>query len=291
MAHGQKYRSTQRAYEFLRKKAQDHQAFTVEDLSKASNWSVSSTKTYLSKKLGKLVEKQLNGKLRVKPELLRLSEDQFLSHMTQVKPVFTEYRRTKHENLVTYEFLLPLTKEDKLRKSLDDLFFTDTLRRRLNEIGIDQLELMLPRSKGLSDEQFVQEAVHWAEKISGGYSISHASGRFRGSQLLTRKEAGDMLAADRRYLIDETTAVVRFIVPLDSGSCDLDEDLAETVTILERREPSDPDALAQEVRVARLLFFHLFVEAVARTVEGEDEIWLIEESPEGRRLYKWRRRS
>ncbi len=290
MTLGRKYASTAKAYEFLRKKAQDRQAFTVEELSRASVWSESSAKTYISKKLGELLEKQSTGKLRVKQELLRMSEADFLSHMTQVKPVFTEYQRTKHEKLLTYEFLLPLTKEDKLRKSLDDLFFTDTIRRRLNEVGVAQLELMVPRSDGLSDEEFIQEAIRWAQRISGGYSISHASGRFRGSDLRSRKEAGDMLAADRPYLIDETTAIVRFLVPLEAGSCDLDEDLAETVSILERAEPVDPDALAQEVRIARLLFFHLFVEAVARTVEGEDEIWLIEESPEGRRLYRWRRR-
>src|SRR5262252_8149339 len=124
-----------RAYGFLKDRAQDQKEFTIRDLSKASGWSEISVKTYLAKALGQLVERASGGRLRAKREVLRISEERFLRHMTQVKPIFTEYNRRKHENLLSFEFLLPLTREDKLRRALDDLFFSDTIRRRLREVG------------------------------------------------------------------------------------------------------------------------------------------------------------
>jgi hypothetical protein len=46
--------------------------------------------------------------------------------------------------------------------------------------------------------------------------------------------------------------------------------------------------LTREDRLIRLLFLELFAEAVVHAVEGEDEIWLVENGPT-RRLYVWER--
>ena len=51
-----------------------------------------------------------------------------------------------------------------------------------------------------------------------GYSISHVSGRFRSGPLLTQQEASAQEKKGRRYLIDETTAVTRFIFPYSSDT-------------------------------------------------------------------------
>ena len=72
---------------------------------------------------------------------------------------------------------------------------------------------------------------------------------------------------------------------------ELPDDVSAARQVLDSPVPVDQERLWEEVRATRFLFFQLFVEAVVRTVDGEDEIWLIEESPEGRRLYKWSRRS
>jgi hypothetical protein len=48
-------------------------------------------------------------------------------------------------------------------------------------------------------------------------------------------------------------------------------------------------AIADEVALVHWLFFNVFAEAVVRTVEGEDVIWLIEETPRKRRLYVWQK--
>jgi hypothetical protein len=109
--------STRKAFVFLQKHTRSGRVFTMREFSEATGWSIVSVKTYLSKKLGELVQKE-GEKLRAKAEVLRFTEDEFLGHMTQVKPVFTEYRRKSHE-LITYEFFLPLTREDKLRRALD----------------------------------------------------------------------------------------------------------------------------------------------------------------------------
>ena len=61
-----------------------------------------------------------------------------------------------------------------------------------------------------------------------------------------------------RYLIDETTAIVRFIFP-----CDGDE---ETI---------------------RWFFNTLFVESIIQVVAGEEQIWMVESGMENR-LHIWR---
>jgi hypothetical protein len=287
---GKKTRKPLEAYEFLKDRAQDQKPFTVQELSKASGWSEVSVKTYLGKALGQLVERLPGGGIRARREVLRISRERFLGHMTQVKQIFTEYNRQKHENLLSFEFLLPLTREDKLRRALDDLFFSDTIRRRLREVGLQQLSKVIPRDPGASDDEYLDCVLkNWAWRVSGGYSISHASGRFRASDLRSRKEAGEMLAEDKQYLVDESTAMVRFFVALERGSGTFGGTFEQAVEALDKVEPSDPAALANEIRLARILFFQLFVEAVVRTVRGEDEIWLLEQGPSGRRLYRWMR--
>ena len=276
-----------KAYKFLRAKAESGKPFTVQDLCAASGWSESSVTTYLSKKLGDLVVRS-SGQITAKREVLNLSEEQFLSHMTQVKKVFTDYTRQKFEHLLTYEFLLPLTREDKLRQALDALFFTDTIRKRIQEIGLTNLESVIPRS-GLQDDAYIASVIESANKIAGGYSISHASGRFRANKLLSRMEAGQLLAGDGRYLVDETVAVVRFLIPLEAGRMSYGPSFNEMLEAIVKVEPTDKDALDAELNAHRMLFFQLFVEAIVRTVIGEDEVWLIETAPGSRRLFKWSR--
>ena len=101
-------------------------------------------------------------------------------------------------------------------------------------------------------------------------SISLANGRFRAAGLLTRTDALTREVAGRPYLIDETTAVVKFIVPLAPSPA-----------------PNETPEAAARVIATRLrdLFNELFVKSVARTVEGEQEVWFLEDSPLGRKLH------
>jgi len=103
-------------------------------------------------------------------------------------------------------------------------------------------------------------SVRWRK--FGGYSILHVSGRFRAAQLMTQVEGKKA----ERYLVDETTAVVRFIVPC-------------------REEGGWTPA--QVADLVRWSFDNLFVSSILEVVNAEDEIWLVESGMKNR-LHIWR---
>lgn len=277
-----------KAFDFLHERSESKAKFTKDDLMAVVPWSRKSITDYFSKKLKKYVVSHERGKAYTfSPDFARLKFDDFLGHMSQVVRA-TGYIRSVYDDVVQYEFLLPLTKEDKLRDALDDLFYSDTLERLVREME-DQLEEILPRdiANGETEPEHVARAARLTSGLFGGYSISHVRGRFRASVdgVKTRREAGDLLEKNQRYLIDETTAVVRFIIPFESSK----KEHGEGFDIDTDRVPRDEavsSKVAKELRLIRGLFFEIFVEAVVKTIKGEDLIWLLEDSPHGRRLYE-----
>ena len=200
------------------------------------------------------------------------------------------YRHVRYDELVTFDFLLPLTREDRLRRALDDLFYADTIARRLGQIGLARLAAVVPREPGLDDERYVARIVELVADRFVGYSISHVAGRYRAAGLMTRREAGDLLAREGRYLVDETTALVRFVARCNASRRSYDPHAGPLLGAPDE-EPGDPErdaAVRAEVRLIEVLFLELFAEAVVHAVEGEDEIWLVESGPT-RRLYVWER--
>jgi hypothetical protein len=94
-----------------------------------------------------------------------------------------------------------------------------------------------------------------------------------------------MLRIDQRYIIDETTASVRFIIPVGRTKTSREDGFAEVSP-----DSTEPDSdISAEIALVHWLFFSLFVEAVVRIVAGEDEIWLVEETGQSRSLYAWER--
>ena len=252
----------------------------------ATGWRESTVKTYISKQYRDFLKKDPDGRYGVRPEFKRLSEANFLQLTTQKRRVFSSYIRAKYPQIVAYEFLLPLTREDRLRKALDDLFYEDTIRQRISEIGLPQITGWIEQENGESEEDYIRRVCEIVSEKFTGYSISHVSGRFRAAPLQTREQVAKMLVADQRYVIDETTASVRFIIPVgstkttqlcDTGGTSLDGDTSAQVT--------------EEISLIHNLFFSLFVEAVVQMVMGEDEIWLLEETGRGNSLYVWERTS
>lgn len=107
--------------------------------------------------------------------------------------------------------------------------------------------------------------------------------------MASRNDAGKMLTENRRYLVDETTAIVRFIVPIHRSQDTGDEDFLSAV--MARESASELGEPVQgELKQIRWAFFQLFAEAVVRTVKGEDEVWLLESGPENR-LYVWEKKA
>jgi hypothetical protein len=49
------------------------------------------------------------------------------------------------------------------------------------------------------------------------------------------------------------------------------------------------EEMAKDISLIHWLFFNVFAEAIVHTVGGEDEIFLLEETPTMRRLYIWQK--
>ena len=100
----------------------------------------------------------------------------------------------------------------------------------------------------LTEDQVLEKALELIDQKFGGYSIYHVDGRFRADDLMTREEAMASQITGQRYLVDETTAVVRFIFPCQQSEAD----------------------------TIRFLFRKLFMNPITDQVSGEDQIWVVE---------------
>lgn len=272
----------QRAFNFLLEHAKSGDSFKLEELVKVSKWTKGTASIYLGKKFSDLVEKK-NGVYHVTPEMLRVRYEDFKDLYRQKQRLFTDYVLKVPQKVLVYEFFMPLSREDRLREALDNLFYQDTIEQRIKEIGVAKIrkELKLPELS--SDGEVVEFVVSFMNNTIGGYSLHLVSGRFRAGALTTRQEMVTRPFFHGPYLVDETTAVVRFILPVS--------DNLETPTQMNLFEPakevSDSDGLVEQMR---WLFLHFFAEAVTRVVKKEDEIWLLESGMRSA-LYRWVRKS
>lgn len=265
-----------RTYGFLLDHARSQELFTPGQLGDAVGWTGTTPNTYLGKQLKSVVEK-VGAKYRVRRNFIYLKEDEFVKRTSQKESILPSYVRTSHDSVLTYEFLMPLTREDLLRQGLDRLFFKDTLEEQLNLLDLDAFEEVIPRIANEAPEGYARRIARKVSKYFGGYSITHVSGRFRVCDLISQAEA-----VGKRYIIDETTAMVRFIIPLDAASRIHDQVFCPT------RTPVNAEGdVTEEVTLIRALFFTIFAEVVVHSVQGEDQIWLLETLHGHQRLYTW----
>lgn len=273
-----KHERQEAAFDFLREVGPNGE-FTLKELSDATGWQESTAVTHIRKHYGDWVV-QNGQKYQVLPEFMRVTKEAFLRHCSQIRRVYTDYTVSEYGALCIFEFLLPMSRETQLRSTLDGLFYADTLTQRFDELGQPRLEAMLSRDPKESEKDYRARLLEQVSDWFGGYSISLVNGRFRAASLRTRTAAvKHQLDTGRPYLIDETTAAVRFIVPLPASK--------RTPEGTNLDFSQSRDAINQEAKRVRDFFFALFVEAVIRIVNGEDVIWLLEESPLGRLLHTW----
>ena len=264
-----------KAYDYLQDKAQSGLSFTANDLSVAIGWTLGTTNIYLSKKFSEVV-KRSGSTLTAERRILEVSYDAFNKLFWQKNTLFAEYKHWVHPDVTTYEFFLPLSCEDILRASLDRLFFKDTVIKRLQQIGIDNLHANFQQSAHESETEYLNRVAEFAGNKFGGYSVSHVSGRFRAANLMTREEAGDYEKNDGSYIIDETTAVVRFIFPHQATARVIGDATLEL---------TDTD-VEDEIAKTEWLFSNLFVYAVTQATTNQDEIWLLE-TGKNQRLFRY----
>lgn len=271
-----------RAFEFLVKHADSEKPFRLEDLMKATGWTKNTADIYLDKKFSDLVTEK-GGVYYVKPEIYRVRLTDFKDLYRQKQRLFTDYIREAPQRVLVYEFFMPLSREDRLRESLDNLFYKNTIEQRIKEIGVSIIRTALNLPKTSLDKDIIQFVVNFMENTIGGYSLHLVSGRFRASALATKREIADRPFSQGPYLVDETTAVVRFILPVPTSE--------KPPSQLSLFEPAKEIASADElVEQMRWLFLNFFAEAVTRVVKKEDEIWLLESGMRSA-LYRWVRKS
>src|SRR5947208_1880614 len=126
-------------YEFLQEFARSGATFKTADLNTRMGWKGQTAGTYRSKHFGAYLERVSKGVYRVIPEFRRVTWAEFQELVTQVRRPFASYNRATFGAAVVYDFLMPLTREDRLKKALDELFYRDTLERRIQEIGLNEL--------------------------------------------------------------------------------------------------------------------------------------------------------
>lgn len=272
--------SQRAAFRFLRARAQSGDSFSAANIEEVAAWQPGSFTTYKTKHLKDYVTTVGSGKFTIAPHFLRLSQDDFHGIVTQSRKAVARFARSVYNAVLRYEFLLPLTNERKLRGALDELFYRDHLVQRANEIGLRTLATIVAREPDESDAVYVGRVVAQVGALLGGYSIGHVHGRFRVGGLRTHEDAAAVLVERGRYLVDETTAVVRFILPLQC-SCKPHGSQFDVT----RQGVPDSSAYAAEIDTARRLFIAFFVESVILDIHGEDEIWFLESGPGGEQLY------
>jgi hypothetical protein len=269
------------AFDFLSQCAGTGCSFTVAELARASGWTVNNTKTNLQKRLSGLVRKDRDSYV-ASPEILRVRLEDFKDLFRQKQRLFGDYAFQITPSVLIYEFFMPLAREEQLREGLDNLFFLDTVRQRIREIGATRIRDTLKLLPGTPDEATIDLVVQFVETTIKGYSLYLVSGRFRQGGLDTREEVATRLPSLGPYIIDETTAVVRFILPVETPG----EEPRQMVLFEPAEMASRPEERAEQVR---WLFLNIFAEAVARVVRKEDEIWLVESGMRSA-LYRWLRR-
>lgn len=256
--------TTQRkAFDFLRALHLSQEPFKLEDFMAATGWTKPGTfRTYLGKQYRGLIEQVGPDTYRVTDAFWRVNSwRKFRAHVSQVRPIVTNYTPNASRVLI-YDFLMPLSNEEPLRTTLDALFYKDRLLARLKTLGSTEVSKHFPNDGQLSDKEYFDRVLDFIEDRFVGYSISHVDGRFRAAALRTQDEAATLQMEGERYLIDETTAVARFIFPY---------------------------ADEEELDKVRFLFTSLFVRSILQLVGGEEQIWMVESGSAGSQLHIWQR--
>ena len=273
-------------FDFLYEKSRTQESFTKDDLRSAvPELSRGTMDTYWSKWIQNFLIELNIGEFQVAEAFGPYSTwERFYPICTQKRRTYQYYTEYTYDSVIIYDFLMPLSNEGQLRTALDALFYKDTVLARLRAIGYEDVRKNLPSGDLESPDDILERASGWVAERFGGYSITHVNGRFRAADLSTLADAARLQEKGGHYLIDETTAVVRFIFHCgeprvrrirEQGSDLFDAGHAG----LSEGDKEDYDSI-------NWLFRVLFVENILQVVNGEDEIWMVESGVRNR-LHRW----
>ena len=187
------------AFLFLKDNFQNGTTFTKGQFQTAvgSGWTTISFNTYFSKQFKRLLNDVPPDKFRV-TEVFRKynTEDLFENHIvTQNRKVASDYNTLTYNNLIIFEFFMPLTNEGLLRSTLDSIFCKDTILNRLKATDVSSIEQHFTKTRNESDEEYFERIIEYISNRFIGYSISHVNGRFRATNLQSVQESSKELLA------------------------------------------------------------------------------------------------
>lgn len=125
-------KNQKKVFEYLTDHLDSQQPFTQKDLEQITSWRGKTFRTYWSKQFAQFVVAAPNKKLRVSEAFRPFTDwNKFRQHVTQVRRVAADYQRSTYENVLIFEFFMPLTNEAHLKTTLDTLFYKDTILAKL----------------------------------------------------------------------------------------------------------------------------------------------------------------
>lgn len=177
-----------------------------------TNWRGRTFDTYWSKQYRQLCVPVDLDTFRVSEAFRPYSTwESFRNLVTQVRHASSEYTSLLCNKVIVYEFFMPLRNEGHLRTAFDALFYENTILSRLKTLDRVRLQKRFSKRQGEQETDYFKRISRWVSERFGGYSVSHVNGRFLASSLRTMQEAARLQEDGGRYLVDETTAIVRFI--------------------------------------------------------------------------------
>ena len=282
MAKDPRIEVQRRVHELFTRKFATGEPITKEEVAAITQWKPKTLNTYWSKQFRSILAMRPDGKYRVTESFRNYSDfKKFRELVTQVKasdaatpPAAPDYTLLQHDHVLVYEFFMPLTNETTLKQSLDRLFYRDAVLSRLQQLDQKTLQKWFPPEGGGGDDYF-EKLCDWISERFSGYSIAVVNGRFRIQDLISRVDAANSEAGGKPYLIDETTAIVRFIFPCGKP---IRREPPEAVTNYEDPDDAPEDAKAlEEAKSIRWFFKALFVQNILEVVAGKEaEVWMVE---------------
>lgn len=195
-----------KAFQFLKNHFQNATTFTKKDFQDeiGSGWTPISFNTYFSKQFKRLLIEVDTNSYKVSEVFRKYNtEDLFENHIvTQNRNVASDYNTLTYNNLIIFEFFMPLTNEGFLRSTLDSLFYRDTILNRLKATDISALSVHFPRKPDEGEKAYFDRILNYISNRFIGYSISHVNGRFRATSLQSISESTSELLSGGRYLVE-----------------------------------------------------------------------------------------
>ncbi len=266
----------QKAYEFLLEKYKFKEKFTKEMFRTSTGWGKKIFNTYFSK-IFKNIVKKVDDKHYLVTETFRKvsSWRKFEAFFSKVQLIPANFSTLWYKSVMIYEFFLPLSNETDLKSALQSLFYKDTVVQRLKMFDIEDIKKFFPMNSKESISEYYERIFGWISKKFSGYSIGHYQGRFKIDELKTYQEVADLQSREIKYLIDETTAIVKFIFPCGEPLKQLKNE-SYSVFLDKIDTYEDTEDIKEEIRRIRYFFYVLFIDNILQVISGEDEIWMLE---------------